>query len=61
MGLQKSASYHRKSLNISEINLHLAKNAGSAISKRMNIVNVTHEEVKIELGKSTEIAGQLCI
>jgi 4-hydroxythreonine-4-phosphate dehydrogenase len=58
-GSSKVASYHRKSLNISEINFNLVKNAASAISKRMNIVNVTHEEVKIDLGKSTEIAGQL--
>lgn len=58
-GSSKVASYHRKSLNISEINFNLVKNAGAAIHKRMNIVNVTHEEVKIDLGKSTEIAGQL--
>ena len=58
-GSSKVASYHRKSLNISEINFNLVKNADAAIPKRMNIVNVTHEEVKIELGKSTEIAGQL--
>ncbi len=58
-GSSKVASYHRKSLNISEINFNLVKNADAAIPKRMNIVNVTHEEVKIDLGKSTEIAGQL--
>jgi len=58
-GSSKVASYHRKSLNISEINFNLVKNADSAIAKRMNIVNVTHEEVKIDIGKSTEIAGQL--
>lgn len=58
-GSSKVASYHRKSLNISEINFNLVKNADAAIAKRMNIVNVIHDEVKIDLGKSTEIAGQL--
>jgi 4-hydroxythreonine-4-phosphate dehydrogenase len=58
-GSSKVASYHRKSLNISEINFNLVKNADASIPKRMNIVNITHEEVKIDLGKSTEIAGQL--
>lgn len=58
-GSSKVASYHRKSLNISEINFNLIKNAASAIHRRMNIVNVIHDEVKIDLGKSTEIAGQL--
>lgn len=58
-GSSKVASYHRKSLNISEINFNLVKNADAAISRRVNIVNVTHDEVKIDLGKSTETAGQL--
>jgi 4-hydroxythreonine-4-phosphate dehydrogenase len=58
-GSSKVASYHRKSLNISEINFNLVKNAAAAIPKRMNIVNIIHDEVKIDLGKSTEIAGQL--
>lgn len=58
-GSSKVASYHRKTLNINEINFNLVKNADAAISKRVNIVNVTHDEVKIDLGKSTEIAGQL--
>lgn len=60
-GSSKVASYHRKSLNISEINFNLVKNADSAVSRRVNIVNVTHDEVKIDLGKSTEIAGQLAL
>jgi 4-hydroxythreonine-4-phosphate dehydrogenase len=58
-GSSKVASYHRKSLNISEINFNLVKNADAAIAKRVNIVNVVHDEVKIDIGKSTEIAGQL--
>jgi 4-hydroxythreonine-4-phosphate dehydrogenase len=58
-GSSKVASYHKKTLNLNEFNLNLVKNAASAVSKRVNIVNTTHEEVKIDLGKSTEIAGQL--
>ena len=58
-GSSKVASYHKKTLNLNEFNLNLVKNAAAAVSKRVNIVNTTHEEVKIDLGKSTEIAGQL--
>lgn len=58
-GSSKVASYHKKTLNLNEFNLNLVKNAASAVPKRTNIVNITHEEVKIDLGKSTEIAGQL--
>jgi 4-hydroxythreonine-4-phosphate dehydrogenase len=35
------------------------KNASTAIPKRVNIVNVTNDEVKIDIGKSTPIAGDL--
>jgi 4-hydroxythreonine-4-phosphate dehydrogenase len=58
-GSSKVASYHRKALNLTEYNLNLVKNAASAVSKRVNIINLTQDEVKIDLGKSTEIAGQL--
>lgn len=58
-GSSKVASYHRKTLNLSEYNLNLVKNAASMVGKRVNIINITHDEVKIDLGKSTEIAGQL--
>lgn len=58
-GSSKVASYHRKSLSISEFNLNLVKSADLAISKRANIINVNNDEIKIEIGKSTEIAGLL--
>jgi 4-hydroxythreonine-4-phosphate dehydrogenase len=58
-GSSKVASYHRKTLDIPEFNLNLVKNAESAILRRSNIINVYDKEVKIDLGISTEIAGQL--
>lgn len=58
-GSSKVASYHKKTLNMNEFNLNLVKNAAGAVPKRANIVNTTHDEVKIDLGRSTEIAGQL--
>ncbi len=58
-GSSKVASYHKKTLNLNEFNLNLVKNAASAVPKRVNIVNIIQDEVKIDLGKSTEIAGQL--
>ena len=58
-GSSKVASYHRKTLNINEVNFNLVKNAASAAHKRINIINITQDEVRITLGKSTETAGQL--
>lgn len=60
-GSSKVASYHRKTLDIPDFNLNLVKNAEAAILRRSNIVNVYDKEVKIDLGISTEIAGQLSL
>ncbi len=58
-GVSKVASYHRKVLNMDDFNFNLVKNAGVANPKRPNILNVTEEEVKIDIGKSTDTAGTL--
>lgn len=60
-GSSKVASYHRKTLDLPEFNLNLVKNAESAVARRANIINVYDKEVKIDLGLSTEIAGQLSL
>ncbi len=60
-GSSKVASYYRKVLNIADFNLNLVKNAESAVHKRANVINITNEELKIEIGKSTELAGQLSL
>lgn len=58
-GSSKVASYHRKTLNIADFNFNLVKKADLAHPRRPNIINVHDEEVKIDLGKSTAIAGEL--
>jgi 4-hydroxythreonine-4-phosphate dehydrogenase len=60
-GSSKVASYHRKALNISDFNFNLVKKADQAHPRRPNIVNIHDEEIKIELGKSTAIAGELAL
>lgn len=56
-GSSKVASYHRKLLNITDFNLNLIRSADQAILKRANIINVNNDEIKLDIGKSTEIAG----
>jgi 4-hydroxythreonine-4-phosphate dehydrogenase len=48
-------------LNINDFNFNLIKKADQAHPRRVNIVNVHDEEIKIELGKSTAIAGELSL
>jgi len=58
-GSSKIASYHRKVLNINDFNFNLVKRADLAHPRRPNIINIHDEEVKIDLGKSTPVAGEL--
>ena len=58
-GVSKVASYHRKVLGMDEFNFNLVKNAAAANPKRPNIINCFDQEVKIDLGMSTEIAGEV--
>lgn len=58
-GSSKIASYYRKTMNFQDINFNLVKKAEYANSKRTNIINCYDQEVKIEIGKQTNIAGEL--
>ncbi len=58
-GQSKVASYHRKALEVEDFNFNLVKNAEAAVPRRPNIVNCTEEEIKIDIGKSTSVAGEV--
>lgn len=58
-GSSKIASYYRKSLDLSEVNFNLVKKADFANPKRVNIINCFIDEVKIEVGKLSPIAGKM--
>jgi 4-hydroxythreonine-4-phosphate dehydrogenase len=60
-GSSKVASYHRKTLNINDFNFNLVKKADLAHPRRPNIINVHDEEIRIDLGKSTPIGGELAL
>lgn len=57
-GSSKIAAYHRKALNIENFNLNVITEATDANSKRSNIINCVSDDVKVELSKSTEEAGE---
>ena len=58
-GNSKVASYHKKLLTSmpQEIQFNNIRSASEALDGRFNVINLTQEEVKIDLGKSTEVAG----
>ena len=57
-GSAKVAAYHRKALNIANFSFNNIKSAEEANPKRANIINCLDDNVRVELGKSTPIAGE---
>jgi len=57
-GSPKVAAYHRKALNISNFSFNNIKSPDEANIKRANIINCLSDEIRVELGKSTQVAGE---
>jgi 4-hydroxythreonine-4-phosphate dehydrogenase len=56
-GSNKTASFHRKVLNIEDFSFNQIRDVSEANPKRANIINVYEEEAAVELGKQTETGG----
>lgn len=57
-GSPKVAAYHRKALKISNINVNNIRKLSDINPKRINIINCISDNVRVELGKSTQMAGK---
>ncbi len=57
-GSSKVASYHRKALNMSDMAFNVIRSATQAMDEKLNLVNVVTQEIKVELGQSTDVAGK---
>ena len=57
-GSPKVGAYHRKALNINNFSFNNVKTAAEANPKRVNIVDCLDENIRVELGKSTAMAGE---
>ncbi len=58
-GSSKIASFFRKALHVGEFNFNVIQKGEPLNHKRANLINIYDEEVKVEIGKSTEMAGKL--
>jgi 4-hydroxythreonine-4-phosphate dehydrogenase len=56
-GLSRVLSYNRKMLNLPDFSYQIINDADQAANQKINILNLSNEEVKIEYGKSTHEAG----
>lgn len=57
-GSPKVAAYHKKAIELEELNLNSITQAGEAHQKRVNIINCIDDDIRVELGKSTRQAGE---
>lgn len=57
-GSPKVAAYHRKALDIENFSLNNINKVEEANDKRPNIINCIDENIRVELGKSTKMAGE---
>ena len=60
-GSSKVASFHRKALGVSDFSFFPIRDADQANPKNANLVNCWEEEVAIELGKPSSIAGKYAL
>lgn len=60
-GSSKAAGFYRKLLDVQGVNLNIISSIEEAHSKKINIINCTDDELKVEPGKSTEEAGKAAL
>lgn len=58
-GSSKIASYYRNAIPEISYNFNTIKDISKPSTKQLNIINIVHDEVNIEIGESTKLAGQL--
>lgn len=57
-GSPKVAAYHRKALNMETFNFNSVRNVAETDSRKVNVVNCIDDNVRVELGKISEVAGE---
>jgi 4-hydroxythreonine-4-phosphate dehydrogenase len=60
-GHTKVTSFHRKALSLTELSFNVIASASLANARRVNLINCWEEDVKIELGQSTETGGKYAL
>jgi 4-hydroxythreonine-4-phosphate dehydrogenase len=61
-GSSKAASYHRKLIKSSgDLSFHIIKQADQLSHKNPNMINIVDKELKIDIGESTQTAGEMAV
>jgi len=60
-GHSKVAAYYRNSVNLPDFNFNLVKSPEKAQHRKPNLINISENEIKIEMGQPSEAAGSLAV
>lgn len=60
-GSPKVAAYHRKALNLNNFSFNNIRTAEEANHKKANMINCLDDNVRVELGKSTQHGGECAL
>ncbi|MBP5709573.1 MAG: 4-hydroxythreonine-4-phosphate dehydrogenase PdxA [Bacteroidales bacterium] len=58
-GVGKVAAFHKKTLGLNDFTMQVVKSVQQANSKKANLLNLSDEEVKVELGVATPTSGRM--
>jgi len=56
-GLPRVVGFHRKHMHLSDFNYTVISNISKLTVKKLNICSISDDEVKVEYGNSTQLAG----
>lgn len=60
-GSSKIASYHKKTINVPDFLINVVKRTDQLHHRKPNIINISNDEARIDLGKSTTQAGEFAL
>ncbi len=60
-GSAKVAAYHRKALDMEPVNFNIVTSAEQVMDGQNNLINCVDDEVKVEIGRATEQAGEAAL
>ncbi len=60
-GSSKVASYHRKLLKLGDFSFNMIRTADQAMLRKANMINILDSEIKVDIGHSTPVAGEMSL
>lgn len=60
-GSTRVMNFHRKALGMGDVVLNEVQSADEAVNRKVNIVNITDDEIRVSFGEANETSGSLAL